>query len=433
MRLGPVAFFGIVTLLFTAVHTYLWWRLVRDTTRPGRWRRVGTAAVVAAALLAPVTFVVTRSVGVDAGWLAWPGYVWIAVLLYLTLALLVLEVPRAVLRIRAGRRAAVPSTEPPVPVGSPTRSAGAGSPVSAPPDGPVSARSARHSGGAGPSVPDPGRRLFLARALAAGAGVVAVGTVGAGMASAFGGLRVDRAAVRLPRLDPRLDGFRIAVVGDVHLGPFMRQGFAERVVETVNRERPDVVAIVGDLVDGTVDELRHAVEPIRRLRADGGVYFVTGNHEYSSGAAAWLDEIGGLGIRTLRNSRVEITANGAAFDLAGVNDPSAALYEPAEVPDYAAALGGRDESRPVVLLAHQPVQANEASRFGVDLQLSGHTHGGQTVPVDRVTGILQPVVAGLGAVNSTQVYVTRGAGFFGPPVRAGVSPEVSLVELRSAR
>jgi uncharacterized protein len=405
MKLPPPVFFTIVTLLFAGVHAYLWWRLVRSTTAPGRTRRIGTAVVAGLGLLAAVTFVVTRSVGVDATWLAWPGYVWIAVLLYLALTLLVLEVPRLVLLIRQRARA----RRIPVAAGGP----------STVDDRPM-------------DVPDPDRRLLLARAFAVTAGIVAVGAVSSGMRTAFGPLRVDRVDVLLRGLDPRLDGFRVAVVGDVHIGPFMRAGFAERVVAAVDGERPDLVAVVGDLVDGSVGSLREAVRPFGELRAPHGAYFVTGNHEYSSGAPQWLDAVSDLGLRPLRNERLEVAANGAAFDLAGVNDAAARLYDPSEAPDYAAALGGRSRSRPLILLAHQPAQVREASRYGVDLQLSGHTHGGQTSPIDRITGLLQPVVAGLGTVDGTQLYVTRGAGFFGPPVRTGVAPEISVIRLRAA-
>ncbi|GAB3826483.1 hypothetical protein GCM10027610_008210 [Dactylosporangium cerinum] len=185
------------------------------------------------------------------------------------------------------------------------------------------------------------------------------------------------------------------------------------------------MAMVGDLVDGTVDDLGPAVEPLRGLRSRRGVYFVTGNHEYFSGHEDWIEHVGALGLRVLRNARVEIDG----LDLAGVNDATGGSV--GDPPDYDLALAGRDPARPVVLLAHQPVQAHEAAKRGVDLQLSGHTHGGQLWPFHYVTRISQPVISGLGEVGGMPVYVTNGAGFWGPPVRVGAAPDVTLVELRA--
>jgi predicted MPP superfamily phosphohydrolase len=223
------------------------------------------------------------------------------------------------------------------------------------------------------------------------------------------------------------DGLRIALVSDIHLGPLRGYSHTRRIVDMVNGLDADVVAIVGDLVDGSVADLGQAATPLRDLRSRQGAYFVTGNHEYFSGYAEWVDEVASLGVTPLRNARVALSQG---LDLAGVNDATGENF--GDRPDYDAALRDRDPSRPVVLLAHQPVQAHEAARRGVDLQLSGHTHGGQIWPftyVVRATG--QPVVSGLGDVDGMPVYVTNGAGFWGPPVRVGAPPDITLVELRA--
>jgi len=136
-------------------------------------------------------------------------------------------------------------------------------------------------------------------------------------------------------------------------------------------------------------------------------------------------------VRVLQNERLEIRASGGVLDLAGVDDPTSGEVGASGGPDFARALGGRDPDRPVVLLAHQPVQAREAARYDVDLQLSGHTHGGQLIPFNYLVRLQQPVVDGLGTVDGTLVFVTTGAGFWGPPVRVGVPLEVTLVQLRS--
>ncbi|SEN00755.1 metallophosphoesterase [Nonomuraea pusilla] len=408
----------VVLLFFLAVlaaHYYLWRRLVRSTTGPGRLRTALTYVLAGLLLLVVATFL-----GMRLGWgewLAWPGYLWVALMFYLVVILAVLEVPRAVASAllsrseRASRRRSAPEPRPvAVPVGGPP--AGAEEPVE--------------------SVPAPmSRRLFLGRTTAAVAGAGALGTVGYGVSSALGDPVIERVAVRLPRLDARLGGLRFAVVSDIHLGPLTGRGHTERIVRMINGLEADVVAIVGDLVDGSVARLGALARPLKDLESRYGAYFVTGNHEYytQNGPGEWIEELGELGVRSLRNERVEIRHGGAVLDLAGVNDVNGATA--GDGPDFAKALGGRDRGRSTVLLAHQPVQVEQAAAHGVDLQLSGHTHGGQIAPFNLVVGLQQPVVSGLATVEGVQVYVTRGAGFWGPPVRVGAPPEITLLELRA--
>jgi hypothetical protein len=282
----------------------------------------------------------------------------------------------------------------------------------------------------GPDV-DRGRRLLLARGAAIFAGLTATGVTGFGVRTALGPPTLDRVQIPLSQLDRRLDGFRIALVADIHLGPLAGRGHAERVVAAVNRLDADLVAVVGDLVDGTVAELGPAAAALRHLNARHGTYFVTGNHEYYSGVTEWIAEVQRLGMRPLQNERVEISAGGGVLDLAGVNDPTGDDLGSGQGPDFDRALSGRNPGRPVVLLAHQPIQVHEAARHGVDLQLSGHTHGGQIVPFNLLVRLQQPIVSGYGEIDGTKVYVTNGAGFWGPPVRVGVPPQVTLVQLRA--
>ncbi|MFI6235074.1 metallophosphoesterase [Micromonospora sp. NPDC050784] len=410
--LGFVAVLALVTGL---IHLYLWKRLVRDTTTPGRWRRIGGIAALVLALLVPVTLA-----GTQAGlyWLAWPGYLWLALMFYLLVVLVVLEVPMLVTRLVLRRRvvAAEPTTAAPEPV-----LVGAAGPTEPPAAGAVAAPD--H---------DPSRRLLLARGAAIFAGLTATGITGYGIRTALGPPQLDRVRIPLAKLPRSMDGLRIATVSDIHLGPLRGRAHTERIVAAINRLDADIVAVVGDLVDGSVAELGSAAAPLRDLRSRYGSFFVTGNHEYYSGVEEWVQEVDRLGLRVLQNRRQEIQARGGVLDLAGVNDLTGAGTGLAAGPDFAAALGDRDPSRPVVLLAHQPLAAKEAARYGVDLQLSGHTHGGQMVPFNLAVGLEQPVVSGLGEVDGTKVYVTNGAGFWGPPVRVGAEPQISLVELRSA-
>jgi hypothetical protein len=206
----------------------------------------------------------------------------------------------------------------------------------------------------------------------------------------------------------------------------------ERLVEIVNAQQPDIVAIVGDLVDGELSELREEVAPLADLVSAQGVYFVTGNHEYFVDTTAWLRHLPTLGVQVLRNERVPIVRGGASVDLAGIDDRTAiSSGVPGHGADLDAALDGRDDAVPLVLMAHQPVQVAQAAAAGVGLQLSGHTHGGQLWPFDYAVRLDQPAVQGLSRVGDTQLYVTTGAGFWGPPMRIGARPEVAVVELRA--
>ncbi len=239
-------------------------------------------------------------------------------------------------------------------------------------------------------------------------------------------LTTKHVTVPLTKLPRAGHGYRIAVVSDIHLGPIAGRSHCRRVVDAVNATQPDLIAVVGDLVDAEVDDLRSAAAPLRQLRSRDGAYFVTGNHEYRVGPREWLEHVAELGLRPLENTRDEL----AHFDLAGVNDEDGKGTDFGG-PDYEAALGDRDRRRATVLMAHQPVQIHEAVDHGVDLQLSGHTHGGQMWPVTYLAGLANPTLAGLERYGDTQLYVTRGAGAWGPPVRIGADPDITVVELAS--
>ncbi|MFF6993638.1 metallophosphoesterase [Streptomyces sp. NPDC008313] len=435
-----------VLAAFAALHRYAWCRLVRDTTRgPGPARRTGTAVIVAGPVLmfgalvaerAGAPFWLQRTLG-------WPGFLWMALSLYLLLALVAGEFVRPLLRRFLERRAA--ATEPavretsPAPAGTPAghepgdepRDAPGDEPADGPP-APLDAEPASPGAGRTPAgtltsaaASEPSRRLFVSRVVGGGVAAAAVGTVGDGTYGVLRGPRVKRVTVPLAKLPRPAHGFRIAVVSDIHLGPVLGRGFAQRVVDTINATQPDLIAVVGDLVDGSVKDLGPAAAPLAGLRARHGAYFVTGNHEYFSGAEQWVEEVRELGLHPLENARTELPG----FDLAGVND--VAGESEGHGPDFGRALGDRDRARACVLLAHQPVVIDDAVRYGVDLQLSGHTHGGQLWPGEYVAALANPTVAGLERYGDTQLYVSRGAGAWGPPVRVGAPSDITVVELAS--
>lgn len=240
--------------------------------------------------------------------------------------------------------------------------------------------------------------------------------------------------ITLTKLPKSLDGLRLAQITDLHIGPLIDGHWLRQVVTQVNALNPDLIVITGDLVDGSIDELQPHVAPLGDLEAPLGVYFITGNHEYYSGVEEWCAYIASLGIRVLRNERVSITAGtqGESFDLAGVDDLHSGHF-PGQGPDLAKALVGRDTSKALILLAHQPAAVDEAAAHGVDLQLSGHTHGGQIWPFKYMVYLQQPYTEGLHRHRdtATQIYISPGTGFWGPPMRLGTTAEITLITLRS--
>ncbi|MBZ0231329.1 MAG: metallophosphoesterase [Deltaproteobacteria bacterium] len=228
--------------------------------------------------------------------------------------------------------------------------------------------------------------------------------------------------VEVPLEKLGVDAYRVVQLTDVHIGNMLGREFAERVVRQVNELAPDLVVITGDFIDGRLSELQPHVEPFRELRARDGVYAVTGNHEYYWNAGLWLEHLRSLGIRVLRNEHVTVAG---AFQLAGVDDVTANE-------DVPRALRGRDPSLPVVLLAHHPRTVARAAPAGVDLQLSGHTHGGQLLPLGWLIRLFEPKAAGLARIGGTWLYVSEGTGFWGPPLRVGTTQEITAITLRRA-
>ncbi|UQA61011.1 metallophosphoesterase [Polyangium aurulentum] len=378
-------FLLVITAVVAGVHYYLWHRMLRAPQIDRRWQVLGARVLIALGIAMPVSMFLVRTLPRTIGTLiSYLAYTWMGIAAMLFSVLVITEIVRW--SVVAG-------------------SALASRPL------------------------DEARRAFLSRLLAGAAGLVTMGLAGMGVASALGAVAVKRVAVGLRRLPASLTGFRIVQLTDVHIGPTIGKEWLAGIVERVNALEPDLVVITGDLVDGSVAALQAHVAPLADLRARFGVYFVTGNHEYYSGATEWIAELGRLGVRVLRNERVTIGDGDASFDLAGVDDWKSKDMAPGHGPDIAKACEGRDASRELILLAHQPRQIFEAAAHGVGLQISGHTHGGQIFPITLLVGLDQPYVAGLSRHEETQIYVSRGTGYWGPPMRVGAPSEITLLQL----
>jgi uncharacterized protein len=295
-----------------------------------------------------------------------------------------------------------------------------------------------------PDSVDEGRRNVLLSSLNAGKIGASSLLAGYGFGSARDRPAIAEVRVPLRGLPPSLEGFRIAQITDLHVGPTIKRDYVAAVVEAINELDVDLVAITGDLVDGSVPQLEDDVDPLAALRSRHGTFFVTGNHEYYSGAEAWVAHLRELGMTVLMNEHrviehapigqdgIDHAAGTGRLLVAGVTDFKARSVEPGHTSDPHKAIAGAPEVEAKLLLAHQPRSVHEARAAGFDLQLSGHTHGGQFFPWNLVVHLVQPYVAGLHDHDGTLIYVSRGTGYWGPPLRLGAPSEITLLELHSA-
>jgi predicted MPP superfamily phosphohydrolase len=245
--------------------------------------------------------------------------------------------------------------------------------------------------------------------------------------------RIVNVQIPVPDLPSALHGFSIAQISDLHVGPTIKRGFVAGIVRRVNRLGADMIAVTGDLVDGSVRQLSAHTAPLAQLTARHGVYFVTGNHEYYSGERAWTAEIRRLGLHVLKNEHVVLKHDDASLLLAGVTALTAHHFDAAERSDPSLALRGAPADVGArILLAHQPNSAPAAADAGFDVQLSGHTHGGQFWPWNLFVRFFQPFTGGLYRLEKLRVYVSRGTGYWGPPNRFGVPPEITFIRLMPA-
>jgi hypothetical protein len=252
----------------------------------------------------------------------------------------------------------------------------------------------------------------------------------AGFVNARRRARVKHVDVPIADLPAPLHGFSIAQISDIHVGATIKRAYLDGIVDAVNALEADMIAVTGDLVDGSVRQLARHTEPLARLSARHGAFFVTGNHEYYSGAHAWVDEVRRLGLSVLMNEHVVLEHEGAAVVVAGVTDYGAHHFDPSHRSDPEAAIAGAPSDAAVkVLLAHQPRSAFAAAPAGFDLQLSGHTHGGQIFPWMFLVRLQQPFTAGLHRLGDLWVYISRGTGYWGPPKRLGAPSEITFLRL----
>lgn len=382
-----LAVIALLSLVAVSAHLYVIQRMVHDAGLASPWAELAAALVwagFAAMLLHPLCErLLPHRV---ARWISLPATTWMGLLFWLLLALGASE-----LVLLLGERTAFASAE-------------------------------------GSSLPSSAEAL---RAAAVGLLVLVAASVA--HREARRGPRDVRVEIELARWPQALDGYRIAQISDIHIGPMLGRRFARELTERVNALQADLVAVTGDLADGSRAHLADEVAPFGELRARDGVFFVTGNHDFYSGVDDWVECVAGLGMRVLRNEHLWIERGGAGFVLAGVDDHRGGMLLDQGGEDLGLALEGVPEGRAVVLLAHDPSTFKRAHARGVDLQLSGHTHGGQIWPFHWLVRLAIPFVAGRYRRGDAELYVSRGSGFWGPPMRLGSPAEITEIVLCAPR
>ncbi len=285
----------------------------------------------------------------------------------------------------------------------------------------------------GPLMPaNPERRRLLVRSMSLGLVAAAGGLTMYGFFEARRRPSLVNVSVPLSALHPDLEGLRILQITDIHAGLTVGRDFVDRVVAQANELSPDIIAFTGDLVDGSVERLRDVVAPMRDLRAPLGKFFITGNHEYYSGAEQWVEEAKRLDFTVLLNEHRVIRRGAGSLLMAGITDYSGGNFIKSHTSDPAKAFAGAPKCDARILLAHQPKSLRAAMPQGYDLQISGHTHGGQFFPWNLLAAVDQPYISGFHRHENSWIYVSRGTGYWGPPVRIAARSEITLFTLTKA-
>ena len=380
---------SIAITILSLWHYYLWARLIRDTSLATPWKYLATTVLILMALSIPLVQIFIRALKDPVPkHFAYAAYLWMGFAVFLFLFFLAADLGYLLWRIY---RAVL--SQP---------------------------------------APDPERRTFIARLVGAGAFLGSASVTSMGLYNTFYDRRITRTSIALKNFPEALRGFTIVQLSDIHIGPTLQRDFLTEVVRQTNELQPDLIVITGDLVDGSVEKLKEHVAPLKDLRAKHGVYFSSGNHDHYSGIDPWCAELRRLGVKVLRNEQTLIGEGDSSFILAGVDDYSARGGLKEHTEDLDKTLANRDPNKALVLLAHQPRSGVLAAERGVELQLSGHTHGGQLFPWMYFVRLQQLFVAGLHRHQNTWIYVSRGTGFWGPPVRVKTFGEIAQIELSPA-
>ena len=383
-----IIFFSTVTIIVLSIHYYLWLRLIRDTGLSGLYKDIGTYSLIAFTLSFPIALLADRILPLKYSFsLLWLSYLWLGVMMLLFFLLFSIDMIKIVIYIFQKLTMA------------------------------------------GEEIANPERREFVSGLIASAASTIVLISSGIGVKNYYSNAVVKKFNVSLKGLPEALKGFKIVQISDLHLGQMMTKKILEQIVDQVNSLKPDLIAITGDLADGSTAKLLNEANPLKNLKAEKGIYFVTGNHEYYSGVENWTLAIDKMGIKVLNNENIKIRREDDYFYLAGVTDHEGKNFGQEHASDFKKALSGLENGKKKILLAHQPIAVQKASEYGTDLVLAGHTHGGQIWPFNYFVYLQQPYLKGFYDYNGTKLYVNQGTGCWGPPVRLGSKNEITQIIL----
>ncbi len=385
-----IIFFSTVTIIVLSIHYYLWLRLIRDTGLSGLYKDIGTYSLLAFTLSFPIALLADRILPLKYSFpLLWLSYFWLGVMMLLFFLLFSIDMIKIVIYIFQKLTMA------------------------------------------GEEIANPERREFVSGLIASAASTIVLISSGIGVKNYYSNAVVKKFNVSLKGLPEALRGFKIVQISDLHLGQMMTKKILEQIVDQVNSLKPDLIAITGDLADGSTAKLLNEANPLKNLKAEKGIYFVTGNHEYYSGVENWTLAIDKMGIKVLNNENIKIRREDDYFYLAGVTDHEGKNFGQEHASDFKKALSGLENGKKKILLAHQPIAVQKASEYGTDLVLAGHTHGGQIWPFNYFVYLQQPYLKGFYDYNGTKLYVNQGTGCWGPPVRLGSKNEITQIILKA--
>lgn len=393
-----IGFFLMMTLILAIIYTYIWYRLIRPAALTG-WRKwLSVALLIPFPLIMPISFLlrrITQNYFIN-DLVNWAGFIGFGFISLLFAGLIIRDMVLIIVFIIKKLSYLLKQ---------------------------------KTSGWRAQKDFDPQRRLFLLNATNVGIIGAAALLTGYGIYEARRRAILEEITVPIANLPAKFEGYRIAQFSDIHAGATIRRGFIESVVNDLSQLNVDAIVFTGDMVDGSVPHLKNDVAPFADISAPDGVYFVTGNHEYYSGVEPWIEEMDRLGFTVLINEHRQIERDQEKLVIAGVTDYRAGSHLAQHETDPFKAIAGVDNQVIKILLAHQPKSIYKAAEAGYDLQLSGHTHGGQYIPWNFVVTLDQPFISGLHKYKNTSIYVNRGTGYWGPPLRVGIPSEITLIKL----
>ena len=386
--LSFILFFSIGTLVVTSVHYYLWARMIKDTAMSSPFRNIGTYSLIIFAVSFPIALAVSRLVSFRYSYvLLWISYLWLGIMMLLFFSFLFTDLVKILFYISSKFSNTIDE------------------------------------------MTNPERRKFISRSIASGISVMVFAATGLGVKKYYEAVVVKKIKILLTGLPEVFQGFKIVQISDLHIGQMMTGLMLEKIVDKVNSLKPDLIAITGDLVDGSINKLLNELVSLKNLKAEHGIYFVTGNHEYYSGVESWTSAIENMGIKVLNNESIMIKQDSDFFYLSGVTDHEAKNFGKKYAADFNKTFSGLQKDKKKILLAHQPIAVKEASEYETDLVLSGHTHGGQIWPFNYLVYLQQPYLKGSYQYRNTKLYVNQGTGCWGPPMRLGSFNEITEITL----